>query len=409
MFAGFSRLGRAICVTVVCSSLVSIAWGQLPQQFIKSSQDGTPIPDVDKMPFPPMPGDNSCWLASAANILAAAGYGSGGTAQQRAQIIYSQFTTAYGIVAGGAPDNAISYWLAWHGKNPNSPDYNPALSYTDVTAEYRTLTQVDYNFLKNELHRCQYVGVQFDNPPHAVTLIGWDDALGQSIWQDSDRNVGPNGDSYNNSFTTTWDIVDPATGTTYLTRANGYVTLCPGLDKEPTFVANYDVAWAPGPTGPKAREAGIKADSYGPVPGWQQTWTDPNAPSVTFEPFRLNNEAIPNMQKHVQLLVDFYERDANYINEDIRLRYFDQFGQEVIALPTSTAISADNGQVLFTWNLDTQPDWEEILFPSYLDYNLLEGRVASWNAATLCFVPEPATISLLILLAGVMLLQRHHV
>ncbi|MDZ7619377.1 MAG: PEP-CTERM sorting domain-containing protein [Patescibacteria group bacterium] len=45
----------------------------------------------------------------------------------------------------------------------------------------------------------------------------------------------------------------------------------------------------------------------------------------------------------------------------------------------------------------------------YMEYGFLEGDVASWNVATLCFVPEPATISLLVLLAGVMLLQRRHV
>jgi len=383
----------ALCLTVL---VVSTAWGQTPPQYTKVSQDGTAIPDVDKIPFPPAPTDNSCWLASASNILAAAGYGGIGPAQQRAQSIYQQLTTAYGTASGGAPDQAISYWLAWHGKNPNSPDYAPTVTYTDVTAEYRTLTQVDYNFLKGELLRCQYVGVQFDNPAHAVTFVGWDDNLGQSTWHDSDRNVGPNGDdSYVNSFTTQWDLVDPQTQTTYLSRANGYVTLCPGLDKTPEFVANYDLAWAPSPTGAMAREAGIMAGSvYPPAGGWQSTWVDPGDPSVTFEPFLIWNELQPDMEKHIELLVDFYGRDANYINEDIRLRYLDEFGQEVIALPTSAQLSADNGQVLFTWELDNQPGWEEIFFPSYMDYGLLEGDVASWNVATVC-VPEPATMGLL--------------
>lgn len=387
--------------------LASEAWGQLPAQFIKTSQDGTPIPDVDKNPFPPAPGDNSCWLASAANILGAAGYGTGPAAQQRAQGIYNQLTAAYGVASGGAPDQAISYWMAWHGKNPNSPDYSPTLTYTDVTAEYRTLTQVDYAFLQSELYRCQYVGVQFDSPAHAVTLVGWNSNTGQSIWTDSDRDVGIGGnDSYNNSFTTQWDLVDPATLTTYLSRANGYVTFCPGLGKDPNFVANYDLAWAPSPTGPKAREAGIKAgQTYPPAPGWQQTWTDPTDPNITFAPFRVNNELVPEMEKHIQLLVDFHGRDANYINEDIRLRYLDQFGQEVIALPTSKTLSPDNGQVLFLWELASQPGWEEIFFPTYLEYGLLEGSVASWNVATLC-VPEPASFSIFALV-GLAMVRRH--
>jgi len=177
------------------------------------------------------------------------------------------------------------------------------------------------------------------------------------------------------------------------------------LDKDPDFVANYDLAWAPSPQGPMAREAGVKAGQvYPPAPGWQDTWTDPTDPSVTFEPFLLNNELLPEMEKHVQLLVDYYGRDTNYLNEDIRLRYLNDFGQEVIALPTSKTLSADNGQILLTWELDNQPAWEEIFFPSYMDYGLLEGSVASWNAATIC-VPEPATLGFLAL-GGLALIRR---
>ncbi|MGC9454566.1 MAG: PEP-CTERM sorting domain-containing protein [Phycisphaerae bacterium] len=386
---------RTLIALFAVSLLAVTAWGQqLPPQYTKMSQDGTPIPDVDKNPAAPQP-DNSCWLASAANILGAAGYGSGGTAQQRATSIYNQLVNDYGTAAGGVPDQAISYWLAAYGKNPGSPEYNPSLNYTDVTAEYRTLTQVDYSFLKNELYRCQYVGVGFDNPAHAMTLVGWDDNIGQSIWHDSDRTVGPGGDdSYINSFTSTWDLVDPQTQQTYLYRADSYWTLCPGLDKDDDFVANYDVAWAPSPNGPTAREAGDKVGIYASPMWMTEQWVDPNDPNVSFERFFVGNEQIPEMQKQIQLLVDFYGRDANYANEDIRLRYINEQGVEVIASPDSTQLSADNGQVLFTWELDCQPQWEEILFPSYMDYYVLEGEVASWNVATIC-VPEPATMVLL--------------
>ncbi len=398
---------------VIVGLLVSTTWAQLPPLYIGMSQDGTPIPDVDKPAINPPNGiDASCWLASASNILAAAGYGSGGgPAQMRAQNIYNQLTFDYGTTVGGATDQAISYWLATYGKNPNSPEYLPNLAYTDVTAEYRALGATDYVFLKNELYDdpmvpddTQYVGVLFESPAHAVTLVGWDDNLNQSIWHDSDWDVpvlGNDDDSYNNAFTASpvdWDLVDPATGTTYLDHANGYVTFCPGLNKTEELVANYDVAYSPSPNGPAIREAGLMAGIYDsvlmPPYGWQGTqWTDPNDPSAVFDPFLIDNEFDPLKQKHIELLVDFYGRDANYANEDIRVRYQDEHGMEVVMLPSSTTLSADNGQVLFTWELDIQPEWEEVLFPSYLDYGLLEGTVASWDVAMIC-VPEPSTFVL---------------
>ena len=127
--------------------------------------------------------------------------------------------------------------------------------------------------------------------------------------------------------------------------------------------------------------------------GRQCSGPTPNT-NATFDPFLIDNEFDPLKEKHIELLVDFYGRNANYANEDIRVRYFDEFGMEVVVSPTSTMLSADNGQVLFTWELDDQPEREEILFPSYLDYGLLEGKVASWDVAIKC-VPEPATFALM--------------
>ncbi|MFW6133210.1 MAG: PEP-CTERM sorting domain-containing protein [Planctomycetota bacterium] len=403
---------RFITVVIVSAVLVAVAYpvaGQsLPVQYIKSSQDGTAIPDVNKV-NPSDPNDASCWQASAANILAAAGYGTGATAQQKANSIYSQMTAAWGTAGGGAPDQAITWWLANYGKNPSSSEYAPDNFYTDVTAEYRTLTQQDYDFLRGELERCQYVGVQFDSPAHAVTMVGWDHTPTptQSIWHDSDVNTtSPGDDAYENDFSSNqWSLDFLGTGgQNYLTQANGYTTFCPGLDKPTEAMQNYDVAWHPGPGGPAYREGGDKAGFYAPPDGWQESYTDPNGDM--FHPFRINNEFDPDLKKEIYLLVDYYKRDPNYADEDIRLRYTDDQGQEVILAPTAAPqLSADDGQVLFTWELDYQPDAEEILFPSHTDYGMLEGEVAWWDVATIC-VPEPASLGVVGLVGAVLLRRR---
>ena len=48
-------------------------------------------PDVDKIKP-----DLTCWLATAANMLAAAGYGSGADAQEKAEGIYMQLKKQFG-------------------------------------------------------------------------------------------------------------------------------------------------------------------------------------------------------------------------------------------------------------------------------------------------------------------------
>ncbi|MGD9127970.1 MAG: dockerin type I domain-containing protein [Planctomycetia bacterium] len=381
-----------VCIGILlCGPFVVPVSAQLPV-YSGVSVDGFPIPDVNK-PYPSNPNDGSCWLASASNLLGAAGYGMGGDAQSRADSIYQQLIMDWGISSGGAPDQAICYWLAKYGQNPDAPEYQPLNDFTDVTAKFSTLAFSDYNFLQRELERGLYVGVQFANPAHAVTFVGWDDRTTptRSYWTDSDQFTGYS--PHDNSFITTpspqWDILwtGATPPTTYLQQANGYVTLGLGLDKPEDAKMEYDVAWFPSPIGPTFREAGVKAPIYDdPVSGlglgWQSAWTDPLGGGL-YQPFRIDNEEKPDYDKTVSLLVDYFDHDPNYIYQDIRLRYNDKDGIEVVAVPTSAILSIDNGQVLFTWELDYQPAWEELLFPSY-DYQHLEGIVASWDVATIC-------------------------
>ena len=75
------KFSITILLSLFCATLLLLAVS-CPYQKMN------PAPDVDK--GPPAPAiDNSCWMATAANMLAGAGYGNGNTVQQRAEDIYA--------------------------------------------------------------------------------------------------------------------------------------------------------------------------------------------------------------------------------------------------------------------------------------------------------------------------------
>ena len=424
-------IGLSCCVLLVAalSAPVFAQQNYAVENFdvYKYSQDGTLVPDVDKPDRDgdmlwPDPVDMSCWQAAASNVLGAAGYGIGAgaaaTAQQRADHIYGQLNNDLGFVNRGACERAVNYWLYTYGKNPNSQEYMPNNSYTDVTVVQKlstglTLLDVggvrsDYNHLLDELARCQYVAVGFDDPAHCMTLVGgnyWpnngEPPVDKSIWHDSDRDTpdtvthpSPTGpivsiddDVYTNApiMGNAWSLIDYPTS-----QANRYMTLCPGLNKPEDAVRNYDVAYylqdtdQDGVWDPKFRVAG-EADYGDPM------WT---ADGLEVE---IQNEQIDEMHKEVYLLVDYKDRVAGRF-ENILLR--DDRGNTWN--PTSIA-SLDDGQLLFTWELDYQPQFEAIIFPNNA-YNLLDSYVKDWDVATIC-VPEPATMTLLAL-GGLAVLRK---
>jgi len=132
-----------------------------------------PAPDADKT-F--LPGNNTCWMATASNMLAGAGYGNGTTVQDRADDIYNDMITQYGTADGGWIDVALSWWL---GSGNNTWASNP---YTLVTV-YGNKTKTPYartdlpEFMANELRRCQYLGISISWPVHSGghAITGWGD------------------------------------------------------------------------------------------------------------------------------------------------------------------------------------------------------------------------------------------
>jgi hypothetical protein len=72
----------------VILSLMGVAFGD----WIKPLDPPDPVPDVDKTEP-----NRTCWLATAANMLGAAGYSDEPTAQLRARYIYNQLVDQYGV------------------------------------------------------------------------------------------------------------------------------------------------------------------------------------------------------------------------------------------------------------------------------------------------------------------------
>jgi len=186
-----------LCLSLVSSSALAV--------YMKMD----PPPDADKA-F--LSGNNSCWLATAANMLAGAGYGNGRSAQERADDIYGDLTANFGTANGGWTDTALTWWLA------SANNTWPGNPYTVVTV-YGNKTRTPWansngaRFIGNELRRCQMLGLSISWPRttagssagggHAIAC--WGDSGGEAILTgapaqlivtDSDRETGGDVQTY---------------------------------------------------------------------------------------------------------------------------------------------------------------------------------------------------------------------
>jgi hypothetical protein len=138
-----------------------------------------PPADSDK-PLPVPSGNNSCYLHTAANMLAGAGYGTGTTVQARAADIWADFSAQFGVNGGlgGWADAAVQWWL---GSTHNTWTANPYTVVTVIGNKIR-VPWADANLAQdigNELRTCNMVGLSISWPTgnggtggHAITAWG---------------------------------------------------------------------------------------------------------------------------------------------------------------------------------------------------------------------------------------------
>lgn len=173
-----------------------------------------PPPDVDKAAHhsPPL-WPPTCWMATASNMLAGAGYGNGATVQARADDIYLDMVAHYGTRKSGWTDTAIRWWLR-SGNNiwPSNP-YDVVTVYGNKIPKRPWRNSDGARDIANSLRRCQFVGLSISWPTcggsigtdgHAITCWGDDKTSGilcggsptQVIVTDSDRDTGGDVQTY---------------------------------------------------------------------------------------------------------------------------------------------------------------------------------------------------------------------
>lgn len=164
----------------------------------------SPPPDADK-PTPIPSSDGSCYMATAANMLAGAGYGNGTSVQARAEDIFGNMKSNLSM-AGGWADAAISWWLSSSYNTWTTNPYTIVTVYGNKSPKYPWANPDGAKDIGNYLRECQMVGLSISWPTsgssigsggHAITA--WGDNLtnnaitinpGKVTVTDSDNDTG---------------------------------------------------------------------------------------------------------------------------------------------------------------------------------------------------------------------------
>lgn len=148
-------------------------------------------PDIDKDGLGTSSGiaanDLTCWLATAANMLAMAGYKSTNSGlninslQERAQDIYQDFLSWQGTITSGWIDSALNWWLQSANNNDSENKYSLVTLYGQKTRTPWNNSNGDIE-IANHLREGTKVGISISwstcapntigSGGHAITCVG---------------------------------------------------------------------------------------------------------------------------------------------------------------------------------------------------------------------------------------------
>lgn len=135
-------------------------------------------PDINKVSY--IHANNTCWLATASNMLAAANYENGATTQTRADTIYGQMINNYGYTDGGHPIAALEWWLgSAHNTWPDNLYIDPIVrgNIDGPPCPWVESNVQSPQVIGNDLRECSFVGLG----------LGWGGTFGHAItaWGDN--------------------------------------------------------------------------------------------------------------------------------------------------------------------------------------------------------------------------------
>jgi hypothetical protein len=310
-------------IALLCMITALAACSPNPE-FIKMN----PPPDVD-IQQPRIPGDNSCWMATASNMLAAAGYGNGYTVQERADDIYADMLDEWEVTQAGFVETAIQWWLG--STNNKWPD-NP---YTITESWYNYDNPITYDdapmWFGNYLRSCYFAGISITWPTETGSIGGH----AMAAWGDNAGNED-------------------------LTFVPGVIKLTNSHDEDenvPYFRYNYDSFSNPNPGGPNQGE------------GWYLDYSE-NHPYIK-EFIFLESTDLPNDHVKTQMVTGSFMIIQTEKTAASDLHYDAFSDSEVLSYRTWT-----------NWSDDISPTITETTYsptePS-MSGNTLDGISVDWD------------------------------